>query len=116
MAGSSDSEDSLLNELCAEYEELSQETLKADGLRQSSESEDEDLASTVSQQQQQQNLWWVDILKRHSPPPGETALQQQRLLRQTRLRILSGCTGLCAEAEVLKAGNREQYLLVTVIL
>ena len=80
-----DPSDDLLADLCNEHESLSQETQKAECLRTSSDSEEDgDSGST---------LWWVKLLHQHVP---------SRMPRKLRLRIISGCTGLCAEAAVLK--------------
>lgn len=80
-----DTSDDLLDDLCHEHESLSQETQKAECLRTSSDSEEEENSRSP--------LWWVQLLHQHVP---------SRMPRKLRLRILSGCTGLCAEAAVLK--------------
>ena len=87
-----DDVDSLLNDLCQENESLSQETYKAECLRQSSDSESElQVLSPPSS-------WWVDLLNKHVP-----STLSHKELRQHRIKIVSGCTGLCAEAAVLQA-------------
>ena len=94
--GSGSDNESLLDELNQEHDILTQESEKAECLRTSSDSDD-DAAN------EDDRLWWARLLYQHAPPPGSTPLQTRRDLRKTRLRILSGCTGLCSEAAALKA-------------
>ena len=62
---------------------------EAEGLRESSDSESDALTEPTA--------WWARMLKEHTA--GLEVPEQAR-----QLNLLSGCTGLCAEAEVLKAG------------
>ena len=89
--------ESLLDELNQEHDKLTQESDKAECLRTSSDSDDDHGIHDDDR------LSWAQLLHQHAPPPGSTPLQTRSALRKTRLRILSGCTGLCSEAAAMKA-------------
>ena len=100
-----DDDNDLFDSLFEEQESLSAKTNRAEGLRKSSDSEEETLSfrsSTASEPGPQ--LWWVEQLKKHA-----SFVDMEKGLHKCRLLVLSGCTGLCAESHVLKAGRRQRH-------
>ena len=75
----------------------SEEAEAAEDLRVSSESE-EDAEICVGE-----TAWWVKLLQQHAPLP-----QAQTSRCRDPVRLLSACTGACAEGHVLQAGFVEQ--------
>lgn len=94
--------DDLVDELCQETENLSQETKRAECLRTSSDSESETSDSNSDGPDMRLDLpvWWAKKIKSHMPLPPE---RDTKKVRKIRLKVVSGCSGLCAEASVLKA-------------
>ena len=62
---------------------------EAEGLRESSDSEDDAVVEPSS--------WWASLIKSHTKDHGVPS-------QCRKLNLLSACSGLCAESEVLKAG------------
>ncbi len=94
--------DDLVDELCQETENLSQETKRAECFRTSSDSESEtsDSCSDGSDMRLDWPVWWAKYIKSHTPLPPERNTKE---IHRLRLKVISGCSGLCAEAAVLKA-------------
>ena len=81
----------LAERLCASQESSDSQTAVADAIAQGSQSDGAEVEEPPA------HLWWVELLKDHTKELGIPVPS-----RSTPIKIVSACSGCCAEATVCK--------------
>ena len=89
-----------IGELVSELEaQLSQESAEAEEAEACRSHSDSEIDEEPEELEPSQTPWWVSTLQRHTQHLGHP---QSRSQTKEPVKILSGCTGACAEGHVLQ--------------